>query len=53
VTCNYGGIQTSLPRESGLQVIKLKASGNDKKAEIMFDKGDIKKLLLRFAKLEV
>ncbi|MGO4920925.1 ATP-dependent helicase [Maribacter spongiicola] len=35
------------------QVVKIEGSGNDRKAEIMFDKGDIKKLLLRFAKLEV
>ena len=35
------------------KVVQLEGSGNDRKAEIMFDKGDIKKLLLRFAKLEV
>ncbi|WP_339704976.1 UvrD-helicase domain-containing protein [uncultured Kriegella sp.] len=35
------------------KVIKIEGVGNDKKAEIMFEKGDIKKLLLRFAKLEV
>ncbi|TLP74131.1 ATP-dependent helicase [Maribacter sp. ACAM166] len=35
------------------KVVKMEGSGNDRKAEIMFDKGDIKKLLLRFAKLEV
>ncbi|EAR01480.1 putative helicase [Maribacter sp. HTCC2170] len=34
-------------------VIKIEGLGNDKKAEIQFDKGDIKKLLLRFAKLEI
>ena len=34
-------------------VLKIEGMGNDKKAEIQFDKGDIKKLLLRFAKLEV
>ncbi len=34
-------------------VIKLEGAGNDRKAEIKFDQGDIKKLLLRFAKLEV
>jgi DNA helicase-2/ATP-dependent DNA helicase PcrA len=34
-------------------VIKIEGVGNDKKAEIKFDKGDVKKLLLRFAKLEV
>ena len=35
------------------KVLKIEGAGNDKKAEIQFDKGDIKKLLLRFAKLEV
>ena len=35
------------------QVLKIEGVGNDRKAEINFDKGDIKKLLLRFAKLEV
>lgn len=35
------------------KVIKIEGVGNDKKAEIQFDKGDIKKLLLRFAKLEI
>ncbi|MCL4113422.1 UNVERIFIED_CONTAM: hypothetical protein GTU68_023128 [Idotea baltica] len=35
------------------KVIKIEGVGNDKKAEIQFDQGDIKKLLLRFAKLEV
>lgn len=35
------------------KVVKIEGVGNDKKAEILFDKGDIKKLLLRFAKLEV
>jgi DNA helicase-2/ATP-dependent DNA helicase PcrA len=35
------------------KVLKIEGAGNDKKAEILFDKGDIKKLLLRFAKLEV
>ncbi|MDT7830359.1 3'-5' exonuclease [Pricia sp. S334] len=35
------------------KVLKMEGVGNDKKAEIQFDKGDIKKLLLRFAKLEV
>ncbi|MCK0156722.1 UvrD-helicase domain-containing protein [Cellulophaga sp. F20128] len=34
-------------------IIKIDGVGNDKKAEIQFDKGDIKKLLLRFAKLEI
>ncbi|WP_224482729.1 ATP-dependent helicase [Robertkochia aurantiaca] len=35
------------------EVLKLEGVGNDKKAEIRFDNGDVKKLLLRFAKLEV
>ena len=35
------------------KVLKIEGVGNDKKAEILFDRGDIKKLLLRFAKLEV
>ena len=34
-------------------VLKIEGVGNDKKAEIKFDQGDTKKLLLRFAKLEV
>ncbi|MBT9189373.1 ATP-dependent helicase [Zobellia russellii] len=35
------------------KVLKIEGMGNDRKAEIQFVKGDIKKLLLRFAKLEV
>ncbi len=35
------------------KVLKIEGVGNDKKAEIQFEHGDIKKLLLRFAKLEV
>ncbi|PWL38782.1 ATP-dependent DNA helicase [Flagellimonas aquimarina] len=35
------------------KVLKIEGVGNDKKAEIQFERGDIKKLLLRFAKLEV
>jgi DNA helicase-2/ATP-dependent DNA helicase PcrA len=35
------------------KVIKIEGAGNDKKAEIQFDKGDIKRLLLRFARLEI
>lgn len=34
-------------------VMKIEGIGNDKKAEIKFDNGDIKKLLLRFAKLSI
>ncbi|WP_416441023.1 ATP-dependent helicase [Leeuwenhoekiella sp. A16] len=35
------------------QVVKIEGVGQDQKAEINFAKGGIKKLLLRFAKLEV
>jgi DNA helicase-2/ATP-dependent DNA helicase PcrA len=35
------------------EVINLEGVGADKKAEIRFDVGGIKKLLLRFAKLDV
>ncbi len=35
------------------QVLKIEGAGNDKKAEIRFERGDVKKLLLRFAKLTV
>ncbi|WP_313805598.1 ATP-dependent helicase [Flavobacterium sp.] len=35
------------------QILNLEGAGADKKAEIKFDVGGIKKLLLRFAKLEV
>jgi len=35
------------------KVLKIEGAGNDKKAEIQFERGDVKKLLLRFAKLEV
>ena len=35
------------------KVIKLEGNGHDKKAEIQFERGDVKKLLLRFAKLEI
>jgi len=34
-------------------VIKIEGTGVDKKAEVKFERGDVKKLLLRFAKLEV
>lgn len=34
-------------------VVKLEGVGNDRKAEIQFDSAGLKKLLLRFAKLEV
>lgn len=35
------------------KVLKIEGVGHDKKAEIRFEQGDVKKLLLRFAKLEV
>jgi len=35
------------------KIVKLEGVGQDKKAEINFDKGGIKKLLLRFAKLKI
>ena len=35
------------------KVLRVEGSGHDKKAEIKFEKGDTKKLLLRFAKLEI
>ncbi|MCI4442268.1 MAG: hypothetical protein JHC39_02075, partial [Lentimicrobium sp.] len=35
------------------EVLNLEGSGADKKAEIKFEVGGIKKLLLRFAKLDV
>lgn len=35
------------------KVLLIEGVGNDRKAEIKFDQGDVKKLLLRFAKLEV
>lgn len=34
-------------------VLKIEGAGNDKKAEIRFEQGDVKKLLLRFAKLRL
>ena len=35
------------------EVLKIEGKGADKKAEIDFEFGGLKKLLLRFAKLEV
>ncbi len=35
------------------KILNIEGVGNDKKAEIQFDQGGVKKLLLRFAKLEV
>ena len=34
-------------------VLKVEGAGNDKKAEIRFERGEVKKLLLRFAKLRL
>ncbi|MCX2719691.1 ATP-dependent helicase [Lentiprolixibacter aurantiacus] len=34
-------------------VLKIEGTGVDKKAEVRFERGEVKKLLLRFAKLEV
>ncbi|MDX1702601.1 MAG: 3'-5' exonuclease, partial [Melioribacteraceae bacterium] len=47
------GVMVNHTRFGRGRVIKIEGVGNDKKAEIKFDKGDVKKLLLRFAKLEV
>jgi len=35
------------------EVLKIEGKGADSKAEIRFSNGDVKKLLLRFAKLEI
>ena len=35
------------------KVLKIEGDGSDRKAEIQFEQGSVKKLLLRFAKLEV
>ena len=35
------------------EIVKLEGNGADVKAEIKFDNGEVKKLLLRFAKLEI
>ncbi|MEE1963515.1 UvrD-helicase domain-containing protein [Allomuricauda taeanensis] len=35
------------------KILSIEGVGSDKKAEILFDQGGVKKLLLRFAKLEV
>lgn len=58
------GAETGLPdlREGSLvdhsrfgrgTVLKIEGAGQDKKAEIRFEQGDVKKLLLRFAKLRL
>ena len=35
------------------EVVNIEGAGGDKKAEIKFEVGGIKKLLLRFAKLQI
>jgi DNA helicase-2/ATP-dependent DNA helicase PcrA len=35
------------------QVLKIEGTGNDLKAEIRFERGEVKKLLLRFARLRI
>lgn len=47
------GSRVSHSRFGNGQVIKLEGVGNDRKAEIKFDNGELKKLLLRFAKLDI
>ena len=47
------GTQVSHSRFGKGKVIKVEGIGHDKKAEIQFERGDVKKLLLRFAKLEI
>ncbi|MFX0557936.1 ATP-dependent helicase [Maribacter sp. CXY002] len=47
------GVLVSHTRFGRGKVIRIEGVGNDRKAEIKFDHGDVKKLLLRFAKLEV
>ena len=47
------GTEISHTRFGKGRIVKLEGVGNDKKAEIKFEKGGVKKLLLRFAKLEV
>ncbi|NKI32434.1 ATP-dependent helicase [Croceivirga thetidis] len=47
------GVKVNHTRFGKGKVLKIEGVGNDKKAEIQFDSGDVKKLLLRFAKLEI
>ena len=47
------GVKVNHTRFGKGKVLKIEGIGMDKKAEIQFDSGDVKKLLLRFAKLEV
>jgi len=54
VTSNLSeGTKVNHTRFGRGKVLKIEGAGNDKKAEILFEKGDVKKLLLRFAKLEI
>ena len=47
------GMRVNHTRFGKGKILKIEGVGNDKKAEIQFEKGDVKKLLLRFAKLEI
>ena len=47
------GAQVNHTRFGRGKILNIEGVGNDRKAEIHFDQGGIKKLLLRFAKLEV
>ncbi|PRX54733.1 ATP-dependent helicase [Flagellimonas meridianipacifica] len=47
------GMRVNHTRFGKGKVLKIEGVGNDKKAEIQFEQGDVKKLLLRFAKLEI
>ncbi|MEM8845756.1 MAG: UvrD-helicase domain-containing protein [Bacteroidota bacterium] len=47
------GMRVNHTRFGKGRILKIEGVGNDKKAEIQFEQGDVKKLLLRFAKLEV
>lgn len=47
------GVMVNHTRFGKGKILKIEGAGQDKKAEIQFDGAGIKKLLLRFAKLEV
>ena len=47
------GAQVNHTRFGRGKVLKIEGTGSDRKAEIQFEQGSVKKLLLRFAKLEV
>ena len=47
------GVMVNHTRFGRGKVVNIEGVGNDKKAEIQFEQGGLKKLLLRFAKLEV